>query len=57
METCDFQTFFLRKELCAVKAEINFSVSASLLGARDLTVREALFIHLCGNYILIGRLK
>lgn len=31
----------VRKELCAIKTEIKFYISASILGAGELTVREA----------------
>lgn len=44
----------VRKELCAIKAEIILYMSGSILGAGDSTVKETLKNTIClhGSYIL-----
>lgn len=37
----------VRKELCAIKAEINFCMSGSILGAEDSTMKEAYENNIC----------
>lgn len=56
VETRACQTLF-RKGLRAVKAEISFCVSGSVLGAGDTTMRKHTDTCRHGSYVSVGRLK